>query len=199
MNLHREQIKSRERVRDLAEVYTHPREVDAMLYLIPEMFRTIESRFLEPACGDGNFLVEILGRKLRLITEKRYGGTPNWYEFAVLRCAASIYAIDISDENVFEAQERMRAVIDKEFADKGYEPTPSFHDALTVILISNVVHGDTLEDAQSIRFIEWEVGEGETFIQAPTYLEEPDHDLFYAAPEPLSPIHYSDLTSEVLL
>jgi hypothetical protein len=195
----RDLIKSRERVRDLAEVYTHKREVDAMLDLIPDMFKQIDSRFLEPACGDGNFLVEILARKIALITEKKHGGTPHWYEFAVLRCVASIYAVDISEENGFEAHERMRAVIEKEFAEKGFGSTPAFHDALTVILNANVVHGDTLKDARQIKLIEWQAGPHETFVRTPTFLEEPEHDLFYVAPAPLAPIHYSELTPEVLL
>ena len=190
-------IKSHERVRDLAEVYTHLREVDAMLGLVPGMFRDIGSRFLEPACGHGNFLVGILARKLLLITEKKHGGTPHWYEFATLRAIASIYAIDINDENVFEARERMRAVIDKEFAEKGYEPTPQFQGAVSAILSANVVRGDTLKDAQSIRFIEWAAGEDETFVCTPSYLEEPEFDLFFVPPEPLPPIHYSKLTPEV--
>ena len=61
------QVRSRERVRDLAEVFTHQREVDAMLDLMPDAFHNIDVKFLEPACGSGNFLVEILRRKLRLV------------------------------------------------------------------------------------------------------------------------------------
>jgi len=195
----RDLIKSRERVRDLAEVYTHKREVDAMLDLIPDMFKQIDSRFLEPACGDGNFLVEILARKIALITEKKHGGTRHWYEFAVLRCVASVYAIDISDENVFDAHERIRAFIEKEFAENGYAPTPAFHDCLTVILNANVLHDDTLKDTRSIQLVEWEAGARETFIRKLSYLEEPEHDLFYVAADPPDPVHYSELTPEVLL
>lgn len=195
----RDQIKSRERVRDLAEVYTHRREVDAMLDLIPDMFTRIDSTFLEPACGHGNFLVEILARKLQRIREAEHGGTENWYEFAALRAVASIYAIDISKENIFEAQERMRAVLEAEFSTHGYEPTPSLHRALTVILMANIVHGDTLKEPQRLCLIEWQAAGGETFIRTPSFLEEPEHDLFYIAREPLAPIHYSDLTPEVLI
>lgn len=191
------QIKSRERVRDLAEVYTHKREVDAMLALVPEMLRDIDSRFLEPACGHGNFLVAILTRKLLLINEEAHGGTPHWYEFAALRAVASIYAIDISEENVLEAHERIHAVIEKEFAEKGYEPTPEFESALASILTANVVRGDTLQDPQSIRLIEWAVGDDETFIRTPSYLENPEFDLFFTPPEPMPPTHYSELTSEL--
>jgi hypothetical protein len=66
-------------VRDLAEVYTHEREVNAMLDLVPDMFPSAadtdntDRAFLEPACGDGNFLVEILRRKLRYVTPRRCG------------------------------------------------------------------------------------------------------------------------------
>lgn len=191
------QIKSRDRVRDLAEVYTHDREVDAMLGLIPDMFREIDIRFLEPACGHGNFLVAILGRKLGLISEEEHGGTTQWYEFAVLRAVASIYAIDINEENVVEARERLRAVVDKELAEKGHEPTPEFHGALAAILVANVVRGDTLQEATSIQFIEWAVGDDETFVRTPSYLEEPTFDLFTPPPGPLPPIHYRELTAEV--
>jgi SAM-dependent methyltransferase len=188
------QIKSRDRVRDLAEVYTHKREVDAMLALVPDMFRHIDTRFLEPACGHGNFLVAILARKLVLINEKEYGGTSNWYEYAVLRAVASIYAVDISDENVFEARERMRTVIDKEFAENGYEPTLQFPKALDAILSANVVCGDALK-AQTIRFIDWVASDDESFARTPSYLAEPEFDLFFSPPESLPPIHYSELTS----
>src|SRR6185312_1331992 len=75
---HANQIKTRERVRDLAEVYTHKREVDAMLDLVPEMFpsagdpNNTDRKFLEPAAGSGNFLEEILRRKLAFVTARRY-------------------------------------------------------------------------------------------------------------------------------
>jgi hypothetical protein len=163
------------------------------------MFRQIDSTFLEPACGDGNFLVQILSRKMRLISEREHGGTSHWYEFATLRCVASIYAIDISDENVLEAHERMRRMIDKEFAEMGYSPTPAFHDALAVILHANIIHGDTLKGAQRIQLTEWQAGVGEVFVRTPTFLEEPDRDLFYVSPEPLAPIHYSELIREIRL
>lgn len=61
-------MRSRERVRGLAEVFTHEREVDAILDLMPDAFGALDMKFLEPACGDGNFLTEILRRKLRLVT-----------------------------------------------------------------------------------------------------------------------------------
>lgn len=189
----RAQIKSRDRVRDLAEVYTHQREVDTMLDFVPEMFESIDSTFLEPACGNGNFLVEILGRKLASIDEERDGGSENWFDVAVLRAEASIYAIDISDENVAEARERMTEVVASEFERRRRTPTPAFGAALASILGSNVICGDALNRASEISFFEWKVVNGESFTRTPFSLEEPEFDLFYVPPQPLAPIHYADL------
>lgn len=115
------QIKSRERVRDLAEVYTHRREVDGMLDLVPEMFPreadpgNTDRTFLEPACGSGNFLEEILRRKLAFATTRRYGSGER-YEHRILRCLASVYGIDINIDNVQESRDRLRAVINSHLA-----------------------------------------------------------------------------------
>ena len=63
------QVKSKERVAQHGEVFTNDREVNAMLDLVKQETERIESRFLEPACGDGNFLAEILRRKLEVVTK----------------------------------------------------------------------------------------------------------------------------------
>lgn len=68
----KEQIKSKERVAEHGEVFTNEREVNAMLDLVKDATKRIESRFLEPACGDGNFLIEILRRKLAVV-KRQYG------------------------------------------------------------------------------------------------------------------------------
>ena len=60
------QIKSKQRVADHGEVFTDEKEVGAMCDLVIEETQRIDSRFLEPACGDGNFLIEILKRKLNI-------------------------------------------------------------------------------------------------------------------------------------
>lgn len=100
----RGQIKTRQRVRDLAEVFTHEREVKAMLDLAPDMFphtsiKTVDAKFLEPACGSGNFLEEILRRKLAGIRFGKVKSAPR-YEHWLLRALASIYGVDISVDNV---------------------------------------------------------------------------------------------------
>ena len=101
-------VKSGERVRDLGEVFTPNATVQAMLDLLPaEMWKTHPaSTFLEPACGDGNFLVASLDRKLERVAEDYEAGrlaagdSPNSAQFHALEALASIYAVDISIDNV---------------------------------------------------------------------------------------------------
>jgi hypothetical protein len=198
----RDQIKSRARVRDLAEVYTHGREVNAMLDLVPDVFPTpdspsnVDRKFLEPACGSGNFLEEILHRKVRYVTTKRLG-TGARYEHTILRCLASIYAIDINQDNVDESRERLRAVItshlDNDLNTKVV--SPGFVDAVEAILASNVIRADALADSSAIRLVDYQPGPAGTFIREWSYLDP-------AANEPTlfsslemrrddRPIHYS--------
>jgi hypothetical protein len=101
-------VKSGERVRDLGEVFTPNATVQAMLDLLPaEMWEPHPApTFLEPACGDGNFLVAILDRKLDRVAEDYEAGrlaagdSPGAAQFHALEALASIYAVDISIDNV---------------------------------------------------------------------------------------------------
>jgi len=200
----RGQIKSRERVRDLAEVYTHKREVDAMLDLVPDMFPSeadpgnIDRTFLEPACGSGNFLEEILRRKLAFVTTQRYGRGER-YEHRVLRCLASIYAVDISGDNVLEARDRMRARInshlDLDMNTKAV--SAAFVSAVEVILHTNVICADTLADAATIQLVEYRPGPGPTFSREWSFLDPAanEDDLFslLIARRDERPVHYSRL------
>jgi hypothetical protein len=192
------QIRSRDRVRNLAEVYTHDREVNAMLDLVPDMFPTeddptnTDRTFLEPACGHGNFLVEILRRKVRYITTSRYGRSEN-FEYQVLRCLTSIYGIDISKDNVIESSERMRSALAAHL--DGIEVTKGFTEAVGVILSTNIQRADALTDARRVEIVAYQpVGNG-TFVREWSCLEEQELDLF-TDPEPRrdsEPVHYSEL------
>lgn len=94
-----EQIKSKERVREHGEVFTNEREVKAMCDLIPpDTWNDITKTFLEPSCGTGNFLVEILDRKLKRCKDEREG----------LKAVNSIFGVDILADNVNESRDRMR-------------------------------------------------------------------------------------------
>src|SRR5947209_1632607 len=83
-------VVSKKRVADHGEVYTRPREVNAMLDLVKQETERIDSRFLEPACGHGNFLAEIVQRKLRVV-ESRYARSPLEHERYTLLAVSSLY------------------------------------------------------------------------------------------------------------
>ena len=88
------QVKSRDRVREHGEVFTNPREVNAMLDMVKRETERIESRFLEPACGDGNFLIEIIRRKMAVV-KARYAKSPSEYERYAFLAASSIYGVEL--------------------------------------------------------------------------------------------------------
>lgn len=198
------QIRSRDRVRGLAEVYTHEREVKGMLDLVPELFPSAEDpgntdrTFLEPACGHGNFLVAILARKLEFVTARRYGRGER-LEHRVLRCLGSIYGIDICEENVVESRERMRALVDQHIKGqrKGDGPTRGFVVAVEAILLTNVVCADTLAEAAEIELVEYQAGAGGTFIREWSRPLDPTAGdlnlLSLPARRDEVPVHYSEL------
>lgn len=118
------QIKSKERVRDLAEVYTAEREVRAMLDLVPDF--SLTQTFLEPACGNGNFLIEILRRKLQAHPATRAyferdsdgrlasfpkGGKAEEVLLLAIQAVSTIYGFDICSNNIAETQARLYAYI----------------------------------------------------------------------------------------
>lgn len=100
------QIKSRQRVAERGEVFTAEREVNAMLDLVKQETERIDSRFLEPACGNGNFLVEILRRKLEVVG-RQYRQQPGELSLQATIALSSIYGIDIMQDNVEECRQRL--------------------------------------------------------------------------------------------
>lgn len=133
------QIKSRQRVKDLAEVFTADREVNAMLDLIPEtQYRNPLSTWLEPACGNGNFLIAILSRKIAVAN--RPEGMPA--DIHALQCLSSLYGIDIAPDNVEEARSRLYALLDNHIQPEDKE---GFLAHVREILNTNIVQGDFLK------------------------------------------------------
>ena len=100
------QAKSKQRIADHGEVFTAEREVNAMLDLVKQETERIDSRFLEPACGNGNFLAEILRRKLAVV-KSRYGKNANDYERYAVIAVTSIYGVEILQDNAQECRERL--------------------------------------------------------------------------------------------
>ena len=108
------QVKSKNRVTTHGEVFTAEREVSAMLDLVKQETERIDSRFLEPACGEGNFLAEILRRKL-IIVKRKYRKSINDYEKNSVLAVSSIYGVDILLDNVVLCRDRLFDIWNKEY------------------------------------------------------------------------------------
>lgn len=160
-----EQVKSRKRVADHGEVFTSEREVNAMLDLVKQETERIDSRFLEPACGTGNFLAEILRRKLKIV-KSRYSKNKLDYERFAYLALTSIYGVELLKDNVLECRTRMLNILIDEYK-KVFkkEPESVYLDAIKFILSRNILHGDALtmleEDGQPIIFSEWSFVSGD--------------------------------------
>ena len=155
------QVVSKQRVADHGEVLTGKREVNAMLDLVKQETTRIDSRFLEPACGTGNFLTAILERKLAVV-EKRYGKAQLDFERYSVLAVSSLYGIDVLPDNVSQCRERLFGVFDDVY--ERLFPGSSragCRDAVRFILARNIVWGDALTlltggaDPKPIIFSEW--------------------------------------------
>lgn len=148
-------IKSRERVADHGEVFTPAWMVDAMLDLVKEESERIDSRFLEPACGSGNFLVRVLQRKLAAV-ELKYGKSDFERRHFALWALMCIYGIELLPDNIVECRANLLDIF------VGYlnlNASDDFYLAASYVLEQNLVHGDALtmiaRDGQPITFAEW--------------------------------------------
>ena len=171
-----QQIKSKERVRERGEVFTATREVNAMLDLVKDETENIDSTFLEPACGTGNFLDEVLRRKLA-VCQKRYGKSAADYEkFSFLACT-TLYGVDIMADNVERCRERLFATWEDSFgrANTPGSPRSDFHDRVAAavrkvfeknILLGNALSMKRVDEKQNdldepIVFTEWKFALGD--------------------------------------
>ncbi len=160
------QVISKQRVADHGEVFTGEREVNAMLDLVRQETERIDSRFLEPACGTGNFLAEILRRKLRVVAARYRRSRLDYERYAVL-AVSSIYGIDILEDNVIACRGRLLAIFDEAYrAAFKREARDECVAAAAYILSRNIIHGDALtlktvgENPQPILFSEWALATG---------------------------------------
>ena len=155
-----QQTISKKRVADHGEVFTSEREVNAMLDLVKQETERIESRFLEPACGTGNFLTKILERKLSVVA--KYRKSQLEFERNLVLAVASIYGIDILEDNVIECRKRLFEIINQKYT-MLFKKTAKdeVRRVLKFILDRNIIHGDALTlktvgaDPQPIVFSEW--------------------------------------------
>lgn len=167
-----QQIKSRERVAERGEVFTAEREVNAMLDLVKQETERIDSRFLEPACGTGNFLVEILRRKLEVIS-RQYQKHLSELELQTTIAVSSIYGVDIMKDNVEECCQRLLDVVCSWYLGvhpQQKAPSQKLSVVWSYLLHRNILWGDALtlrepvsekataiekQNANPITFSEW--------------------------------------------
>ena len=164
------QIKSRDRVAAHGEVFTNPREVNAMLDLVKPETERLDSRFLEPACGDGNFLIEILRRKLAIcesrVKSKQY--TQLQYEENAVLAISSIYGIELLPDNAEACRQRLMGCFTEQYSKLfKSECKSSCIEAVSYILSKNIILGDALTykrvdgSGEWIHICEWSpVGDG---------------------------------------
>lgn len=166
------QIKSRERVAERGEVFTAEREVNAMLDLVKQETERIDSRFLEPACGTGNFLVEILRRKLEVV-RRQYQKKLGELELQTTIALSSIYGVDIMKDNVEECCQRLLDIVCRWYSEvhpQQKAPSQKLSAVWSCLLHRNILWGDALtlcepvsqdatiiekQNAKPITFSEW--------------------------------------------
>lgn len=159
------QFKSKTRVTNHGEVFTSKREVNAMLDLVKQETERIDSRFLEPACGNGNFLAEVLRRKLTVVEAKYKKSQLDYERYAVI-AISSIYGVDILEDNAQECRERLFKIFDEEYT-RIYKSQckEDCRNSVKYVLNRNILWGDALnftnpETKKPIVFSEWSAVNG---------------------------------------
>lgn len=169
------QVKSKKRVAEHGEVFTNEREVNAMLDLVKQETERIDSRFLEPACGNGNFLIEILRRKLEVV-KARYKKSQWEYEKNGLIAVMSVYGVDIMQDNVAECKTRLYDLfLDyyKTIFKKNIKQ--DYLEIIKFVLDKNILCGDALSmkdtNDNPIVFAEWSFVKG-SMVQRRDFMYE---------------------------
>ena len=192
-------IENKQRIEEYGEVFTSESEVNAMLDLVYDETQRIDSRFFEPACGNGNFLIKILERKLDVVSRK-YKSSQIEFERYAFQAVASLYGVDILQDNVEECRERLL-----NYSSEGYNEffkktaKEQFLPTIKFVLSRNVLWGDalTLKEPGSdnpLIFSEW------SFIQG-SLVQRADYTLFdLVAYQPFEKgTLFSDFGDEVII
>lgn len=153
------QVKSKQRVADHGEVFTAEREVKAMCDLVKSETERIDSRFLEPACGEGAFLTEILRRKLAVV-KRQYGKSPADYERYSVLAVTSLYGVDILADNAAVCRKNLFDIWDEAYTSNAKsQANDRCREVVRFILDKNIICGDALtmlrNDGTPIEFAEW--------------------------------------------
>jgi hypothetical protein len=148
-------IKSKKRVADHGEVFTPPWMVEAMLNLVKDETERIDSRFLEPACGSGNFLVRVLQRKL-VTVELKFGKSDFEKRHYALLALMCLYGIELLPDNIAECRANMLEIVAEYL---NIDESDDLYRAASHVLSQNLVYGDALtmrtHNGQPVTFAEW--------------------------------------------
>lgn len=163
------QVKSKKRVQEHGEVLTNEREVKAMLDLVKDHTYNKNSTFLEPACGNGNFLIEVLSRKLDAIFEESSKEQKLFDRNAVI-VFSSVYGVDLLEDNIQECKERLFAYFAEFYKTKcKFELSDELTKSIKFILDKNIQQGDALAmtkpNGEPIVFAEWKPINGNKMIR----------------------------------
>ncbi len=148
-------IKSKKRVADHGEVFTPPWLIEDMLDLVKDETERIDSRFLEPACGSGNFLVRVLQRKLAAV-ELKFGKSEFEKRHYALLSLMCIYGIELLADNIAECRANLIEIFSEYL---NLDRSDDIYQAASFVLSCNLVHGDAMKmqmhDDHPISFAEW--------------------------------------------
>ncbi len=148
-------VKSKQRVADHGEVFTPAWMVEAMLDLVKEEAERIDSRFLEPACGSGNFLVPVLRRRLAAV-ELRFGRSEFEKQHYALLGLMCMYGIELLGDNIAECRDNVLATFAEYLR---LDETDDIYRAAAHVLARNLIQGDALTMrttlGEPIVFAEW--------------------------------------------
>jgi hypothetical protein len=176
------QVKSKERVQEHGEVFTNEREVNAMLDMVKQETDRIDSRFLEPACGDGNFLAEVLRRKLTVVTSRYRKSLHEWERYCFV-AVGSVYGVELLPDNVAACRDRLFGIVEDEYEKVARkDANPTFLDAIRFVLDRNILNGNALslkavdkdgnDTEEPIVFSEWSIVIGDRVKRRDFRLDE---------------------------
>lgn len=156
-------IKSKKRVKKFGEVFTPEFIVKQMCDLCEPTISQVDKKVFEPTCGNGNFLVEILNRKLNSVPDfyakikkqknaRSKKAQAEIYEFCLILAISNVYAVDIQEDNIEESRERLKEVVYKHI--KNIKNSFFFLELIDKILSSNIIVGNTLTQKNELKFFD---------------------------------------------
>lgn len=156
-------IKSKKRVKKFGEVFTPEFIVKQMCDLCEPTISQVDRKVFEPTCGNGNFLVEILNRKLNSVPDfyakikkqknaRSKKAQAEIYEFCLILAISNVYAVDIQEDNIEESRERLKEVVYKHI--KNIKNSFFFLELIDKILSSNIIVGNTLTQKNELKFFD---------------------------------------------